>query len=110
MISVINGGRKNIVVKGENAGNQHFLLLPQCYQRPSSSRFLKLGIAWEKGKDVKFTKVLQTRFILILLNDVDETYKQAVNPSFYMPILGFSNSAANKDMMLLIWTNEVTVI
>ena len=32
---------ENIVGKGENAGYQHFLLLPQCFQNPSSSWSLK---------------------------------------------------------------------
>ena len=29
---------ENIVGKGENAGNQHFLLFSQCFQKPTSSR------------------------------------------------------------------------
>ena len=33
-----------------------------------------------------------------------------LNPLPDMPILGFSNSAANKDMMSKIWTNGDTVI
>ena len=32
------------------------------------------------------------------------------NPLPYMPILGFSNSAANKDVMSKIWTNGDTII
>ena len=36
----------NIVGKGENAGNQHFLLFPQCFQKASFSRALKVGIVW----------------------------------------------------------------
>ena len=36
----------NIVEKGENAGYQHFLLFPQCFQKPSSSWSLKVGIVW----------------------------------------------------------------
>ena len=27
---------ENTVGKGENAGNQHFLLFPQCFLKPSS--------------------------------------------------------------------------
>ena len=30
------GRVENIVVKGENAGYQHFLLFPQCFQKTSS--------------------------------------------------------------------------
>ena len=29
--------------KGENAGNQHFLLFPQCFQRASMSGSLKVS-------------------------------------------------------------------
>ena len=32
--------------KGENAGNQHFLLFPQCFPKPSSLGSLKVGIVW----------------------------------------------------------------
>ena len=28
------GRVENIVGKGENAGNQHFLLFPKCFQKP----------------------------------------------------------------------------
>ena len=33
----VMGRVKTIVGKGENAGNQHFLLFPQCFQKLSSS-------------------------------------------------------------------------
>ena len=33
---------ENIVGKGENAGKQHFLLSPQCFQKTSSFRASKL--------------------------------------------------------------------
>ena len=36
----------NIVGKGENAGYQHFLLFPQCFQKTSSLGSLKVGIVW----------------------------------------------------------------
>ena len=37
---------ENIVGKGENAGYQHFLLFPQCFQKPSLSGSLKVGNVW----------------------------------------------------------------
>ena len=37
---------ENIVRKGENAGYQHFLLFPQCFQKASSSGSLKVWIVW----------------------------------------------------------------
>ena len=38
--------KENIVGKGENAGYQHFLLFPQCFQKVSFSGPLKVGIVW----------------------------------------------------------------
>ena len=37
---------ENIAGKGENADNQHFLLFPECFQKPSLSGLLKDGIVW----------------------------------------------------------------
>ena len=42
------GRVENIVGKGENAGFQHFLLLPQCFQMSSSPGSLKLEILLER--------------------------------------------------------------
>ena len=39
---------ENSVGKGENAGYQHFLLFPQCFQKPSLSGSLKVGIECER--------------------------------------------------------------
>ena len=32
---------ENIMGKGENAGDQHFLLFPQCFPNPSSLRVVR---------------------------------------------------------------------
>ena len=37
---------KNIVGKGENAGEQHFLLSPQCFQKTSFPGSLIAEIVW----------------------------------------------------------------
>ena len=37
---------ENIVGKRENAGYLHFLLFPQCFQKPSVSGLLKVRIVW----------------------------------------------------------------
>ena len=37
---------ENIVGKGENAGNQHFLLFPQSFQKVSYTGSLKVGIVF----------------------------------------------------------------
>ena len=47
----IFGRVANIVGKGENAGYQHFLLFPQCFQKMSSSELFK-AVKGEKAEDV----------------------------------------------------------
>ena len=47
------GGLENIVEKGGNAGNQHFLLFPQCFQKASCSGSSKVGIVWLTGSMIK---------------------------------------------------------
>ena len=37
---------ENTVRKGENAGYQHFLLIPQGFTKPSFFGSLKIGIVW----------------------------------------------------------------
>ena len=37
---------ENIVGKGENVGNQHFLVFPQCFVKHSSLVVLKVWILW----------------------------------------------------------------
>ena len=39
-----------VVGKGENAGNLHFLLFSQCFQKASFLRWLKAGIEWYRVK------------------------------------------------------------
>ena len=50
------GRVENIVGKGENAGNQHFLLFPQCFQKASSLGSLKDGIVWYRVKTMAISK------------------------------------------------------
>ena len=45
MISVFDRV-ENIVGKGANTVHKHFLLLPQCFQKPSFLGLLKVGILW----------------------------------------------------------------
>ena len=40
------GWVENIAGKGENAGYQHFLLFPQCFQKVSYTGWLKVRIGW----------------------------------------------------------------
>ena len=41
---------ENILGKGENAGYQHFLLFPKCFQKPPFSESLKVGTVCEGVK------------------------------------------------------------
>ena len=38
--------KENNVGKGENAGNEHFLLFPQCFQKASLSGSFKVETVW----------------------------------------------------------------
>ena len=44
-LKLVLGRLENIVVKGENAGNQYFLLFSR-FQKPSLSGSLKVRIVW----------------------------------------------------------------
>ena len=50
-LKFVLGRVENIVGKGENAGYQHFLLFPQCFQNASFSGSLKVGIVWYRIKE-----------------------------------------------------------
>ena len=45
-LKFVLGRIENIVGKGENAGYQHFLLFPQCFQKLSFPEVLKARIVW----------------------------------------------------------------
>ena len=45
-LKLVLGMVENILGKGENAGYQHFLLFPKCFQKPPSLGSLKVGIVW----------------------------------------------------------------
>ena len=49
-IKFVLGRVEDIVGKGENAGYQHFLLFPQCFQKASFSGSSKVGIVWKRVK------------------------------------------------------------
>ena len=49
-VAVLSDRIENIVGKGEKASNQHFLLFPQFFQKPSFLGSFKVGIVWEQVK------------------------------------------------------------
>ena len=50
MRKIISDRIENIVVKGENAGYQHFLLFPQCFQKASFPGLLNHVIVFVNGR------------------------------------------------------------
>jgi hypothetical protein len=46
MMICVTDWEDNIMRKGENAGYQHFPLLPQCFQKASFSGSSEVGIVW----------------------------------------------------------------
>ena len=72
VISVFDRG-ENIVGKGENAGNQHFLLFPQCFPIPPLLQLLKVMIVWQRFHENPFvstclfcTQCILTMFSLLI--------------------------------------------
>ena len=47
-LKVFSDDKFNVVETGENVGYQHFLLFPQCLQKPVFSELLKVGVVWYK--------------------------------------------------------------
>ena len=45
-LKIVLGRVENTGGKEENAGNQHFLLFPQCFQKVTFSGSLKVRILW----------------------------------------------------------------
>ena len=56
---------ENIVGKGENDGNQHFLLFLQFFQKLSLPVVLEVGIVWKKVEFSHVTLMLVTDKILL---------------------------------------------
>ena len=46
ILKFVLGSVESIVGKGENAGYQHFLLFPQCFQKASVIESLEVRIVW----------------------------------------------------------------
>ena len=78
---------KEIVGKGENAGYQHFLLFPQCFQKSfllgvvKSRDCLVIGcpLTCRKFKDNRMYKMHS----LILI----DTFINTLRPTFYIPLI-----------------------
>ena len=84
MISVFHRV-ENILGKGENAGYQHFLLFPQCFQKASFLGSLKVRIMWQRVY-MKFHKFAQDKkkmkFNFILHKTGKLIYLIPHNPKF----------------------------
>ena len=51
-------GRAENMEKGENASYCHFLFFPQCCQKVSFLRSLKVGIVWKRGKEKVLLRIV----------------------------------------------------
>ena len=54
IFKVVLGRVKNILGKRENAGYQHFLLLPKCFQKSPFSGSSKVWIVWKRVRSLGF--------------------------------------------------------
>ena len=68
---------ENVVRKGENAGDQHFLLFSQCFGKASSSRLLKNGVVWYQFKQymTKPEKAGNKHFSLYFYFQIEEKFR-----------------------------------
>ena len=57
ILKFVLGMVENIVGKGENAGYQHFLLFPQCFQNVSFIGLLKVRIAWKRVNSLPYSTI-----------------------------------------------------
>ena len=65
-LKFVLGRAENIVRKGENAGFQHFVLFPQCFQKASFTGSLKVGIVCQRV-------MLWHRFTFFFATDINQT-------------------------------------
>ena len=56
--------------KGVNAGYQHLPLLPQCFQKLSSSGLLKVMIVWERVNPEQTTKIQHQSKLIGSVDDI----------------------------------------
>ena len=66
--NLVLGRAENIVGKGENAGYQHFLLFPQCFQKASLSGSLRVRIVRERVKLIFLDSALQELHLVLAPN------------------------------------------
>ena len=79
-------GRKHGGQKEKNAGFQHFLLFPQCFQNASFSGKLRVGIVWWYMHLTRFCQSMPHSFSFYAPSMKDKAYQYivlrvSVNPS-----------------------------
>ena len=69
-LKFVLGRVENIVIKGENAGYQHFLPFPKCFQKTSFERSLKVKIVWKRvnWRTRKFLRMVDGPWLLFCSN------------------------------------------
>ena len=66
---------ENILGKGENAGYQHFLLFPKCFQLPSSMGSLTVGFCGKKLRESRHTQSVRDEFNPLLDDKILDSSK-----------------------------------
>ena len=71
-MGLLSGREENFVGKGENAGNQHFLHSPQCFQKLSCSMSFKLGAGWYRVNPLSDDKILDWSKLKQIADDISK--------------------------------------
>ena len=69
---------ENIVGNGENAGNQHFLLFPQCFPMCFSVGSLKVVIVWKRVKN----RLYVVQIIICVTDWVENSVEKEENAGY----------------------------
>ena len=66
--------------KGENAGNQHFLLFLQCFQKPFARPY-KPGLVWERVKYINNCKYdgINVKKTVLLMHHISHSVDGTIN-------------------------------
>ena len=93
-LNFVFGRDENILGERENAGYQHFLLFPQCFQKASFLGSFKIEIAWLRNNHFPNKPWFLPVCSISLLKTVWEKEKLLVTSNFSIPAL-FSTCLEN---------------
>ena len=84
-LKFVLGREENNLGKGENAGYQHFLLFPKCFQKASFSRSVKSGLCGKESKRIVDAKIIEPKTIFFFFRGKDErtAWRQYASPKCF---------------------------